>query len=288
MSFMVDESTRVLIQGVTGQLGGTVIELMSRSAFRPVAGVTPGRGGEEVLGVPVFDTVGEATDATGANASLVLVPPAGLSDAVAEAIDSRLGTIALMVDGVPMGLSVDLISMARNAGVTLIGPNSPGVISPGKCLLGALNPAEFAQGDIAVISRSGGMMSTIAHTLAGSGFGTSTCLGIGGDSLIGVDMPEAVRLAEADPETRAIVIFGEIGTSQEERVGDLVDSGAVTKPVIAYIAGSAAPDGIRYSHAGAKSDGANGTARAKKKFLAKSGVLIAERYVDIPTVIARV
>lgn len=286
MSFLVDENTRVVVQGITGVLGRFVTTMMVEHALTPVAGVTPGRGGQGVEGVPVFDSVEQAINETGATASLVLVPAAGLRDATLEAIEAGVSPIVLMVDGVPLGLSEDLLRAARDHGVTIIGPNSPGVITPGKCLLGALHPAKFHAGDVGVISRSGGMMSTIAHTLSAAGLGTSTCLGIGGDSVIGLDMPAAARLAESDPETRAIVVFGEIGTSQEERLGTLVRTGVITKPVLIYIAGSAAPAGIRYSHAGAKTDGEAGTADWKKRRLAEDGVHVLDRYVDIPRVLA--
>lgn len=288
MSFLVDENTRVLVQGITGVLGRFVVTMMIDHGLTPVAGVTPGRGGTSVSGVPVFDSVEAAIASEGVTASLVMVPAAGLRDAVLEAIESGISPIVLMVDGVPLGLSEELLRVARDHGVIIIGPNSPGVITPGKCLLGALHPAKFAAGDIAVISRSGGMMSTIAHTLSSAGLGTSTCLGIGGDSVIGLDMPAAALLAENDPDSRAIVVFGEIGTSQEERLGDLVRTGAITKPVIVYIAGAAAPAGIRYSHAGAKSDGESGTALWKRQRLADDGVRVVERYVDIPAAIAAV
>ena len=286
MTFLVDRETRVLLQGITGQLGKFVVEMMIQAGLPPVAGVTPGRGGTMVDGVPVFDTVREAREQTGANASLVLVPAGGLRDAVLEAVDEGLGTVALMVDGVPVGISLELIARAAAAQVTLVGPNSPGVLAPGRCLLGALDPRRFTQGDVAIISRSGGMMSTLAHTLTSAGLGQSTCVGIGGDSVIGLDMPAALLLAQADPDTRAVVIFGEIGTTQEERTAALVASRVVTKPVVAYIAGRAAPSGIRYSHAGAQSEGSNGTAAGKIAALREAGVLIAERYTDVPRLLA--
>lgn len=286
MSFLVDEKTRVLIQGITGQLGRTVVDFMARGGFAPVAGVTPGRGGASVQDIPVFDTVAEAVADTGATASLILVPAQMLRDAAMEAIAGGLSPIVLMVDGVPLEVSLDIITAARKAGVTLIGPNSPGILSPGKGMLGALDPSRFRPGDIAVVSRSGGMMSTLAYTLASQGLGTSTCIGIGGDSVIGLDMPSAVLLAEQDPETRAILIYGEIGTTQEERVAELVQAGAVTKPVLAYVAGVAAPSGIRYSHAGAQSDGEVGSAAVKKRVLADAGVRVLDRYVDIGSALA--
>ncbi|SCL20041.1 succinyl-CoA synthetase alpha subunit [Micromonospora pallida] len=287
MTFLIDRDTRVLIQGITGTLGRFVVSMMAGAGLAPVAGVTPGRGGTSVDGVPVFDTIDEARRATGADASLVLVPAAGLRDAVLEAIDERLSTVALMVDGVPLGLSLDLISAAADAGVTLVGPNSPGVIAPGRCLLGALDPRRFTPGRVAIVSRSGGMMSTLAHTLTAAGFGQSTCVGIGGDSVIGLDMPAALRLAEADPDTDATVVFGEIGTTQEERVAALIAAGQLTKPIVVYIAGRAAPPGIRYSHAGAQSEGNRGTAASKIETLRTAGALIAERYTDVPRLLAR-
>lgn len=282
MSFLVDRSTRVLIQGITGQLGSVVIDLMARSGFAPVAGVSPGRGGRQVKGVPVFDTVAEAVDRTQANASLVLVPAGRLRDASDEAIDAGIDTIVLMVDGVPIATSLAITRAARAAGVTLLGPNTAGVITPGEAMVGALNPEQFPPGDFALISRSGGMMSTIAHTLGRVGLGLSTAVGIGGDTIIGLDMPQAVRLADDDPATAGIVIFGEIGGAQEQRVAELVATGVVTKPVIAYIAGVAAPTGIRYSHAGAQADGDGGTAAAKRASMARAGIRVVDRYVDIP------
>ena len=287
MTFIIDRDTRVMIQGITGQLGRVVVGLMASGGLPPVAGVTPGRGGTSVDGVPVFDTIGEARRATGANASLVLVPSFVLRDAVLEAIDEKLDTIALMVDGVPVGLSLELIQKAAAAGVTLIGPNSPGVLAPGRCLLGALDPRRFSPGNIAIVSRSGGMMSTLSHTLTSAGLGQSTCVGIGGDSVIGLDMPAALRLAQDDPDTDAIVIFGEIGTTQEERTAALIASGVLTKPVVAYIAGRAAPSGIRYSHAGAQSEGNNGTAASKIAALQAAGALIADRYAEVPALLAK-
>lgn len=241
-----------------------------------------------VEGVPVFDTVGEAVAATGANASLVLVPASGLRDAVLESIDERIGTIALMVDGVPVGLSLELIAKAREAGVTLIGPNSPGVLAPGRCLLGALHPRKFTEGNVAIVSRSGGMMSTLAHCLTTAGFGQSTCVGIGGDSVIGLDMPAAMKLAEDDPDTEAVVVFGEIGTTQEERTAALIADGTLKKPIIFYIAGQAAPSGIRYSHAGAQSEGELGTAAAKMDALSKAGARVASRYTEVAGMVREV
>lgn len=282
MSFLVTRETRVVIQGLTGSLGSVVVDLMARGGHVPVAGVVPGKGGQSVSGVPVFDTMSQAVEATGASASLVLVPAPGLRDAALEAIDAELDVVALMVDGVPISTTVAILDAGHASETTVIGPNSPGLISPGECLLGAINPERFMPGRVAVVSRSGGMMSTIAACLSQAGIGTSTCIGIGGDALIGLDMKTAVSHAEADPDTDAIVIYGEIGTSQEEALAAAVARGEVTKPVVAYVAGTAAPTGIRYSHAGAMSEGEAGGAKAKKHALRSAGATVVDRYVDLP------
>jgi succinyl-CoA synthetase alpha subunit len=189
-----------------------------------------------------------------------------------------MNPVVLMVDGVPLDLSLELVTRAREAGVTLIGPNSPGVISPGKSLLGALRADFYSPGSTALVSRSGGMMTTIAYELTKAGRGQSTCVGVGGDAVIGLDVPEAVLLAESDPETETIFVFGEVGTTQEERLAELVRGGRVTKPVYAYVAGASAPAGKRYSHAGASAEDADGGAAAKRRVLQEAGVTVLDRY----------
>jgi succinyl-CoA synthetase alpha subunit len=185
-----------------------------------------------------------------------------------------------MVDGVPLDVALELVPAARERGVCLIGPNSPGVISPGKSLLGALRADFYSPGDVAIISRSGGMMTTIAYELTKVGVGQSTCVGVGGDGVIGLDLPAAALLANADPETTKLLIFGEVGTQQEERLAKLVQSGKIDKPVFAYVAGASAPAGRRYSHAGASSEGSEGGAKEKREALSSAGVVVLERYVD--------
>ena len=285
MAFLVDEKTRPVIQGMTGRLGIFSLALMRAGGTEAIAGVTPGKGGQAIDGVPIFDTVEEARDHAGANASIIFVPAALLEDAVLEAIAAGMDPIVAMVDGVPIDSSLRIVSEARRCGVDLIGPNSPGVISPGRGILAALRADFFSRGRVAVVSRSGGMMSTIAYTLTSAGIGQSTCVGVGGDSLIGLDMVGAALMAEADPETEAIVIFGELGTSQEHRLAAAVRDGLIRKPVIAYIAGTAAPTGIRYSHAGARSEYDNETAASKRAVLAAAGAVVVDRYVDIPDAI---
>jgi succinyl-CoA synthetase alpha subunit len=279
MAFLVDERTRIVVQGLTGSTGRMAAEMMRAAGAEIVAGVTPGKGGESVDGIPVFDTVEEARE-TGANASILFVPAGLLRDAALEAFAARMDPVVLMVDGVPLDVSLELVSVAAERGVRLIGPNSPGVISPGKSLLGALRADFYSPGEVAIISRSGGMMTTIAYELTKAGIGQSTCVGVGGDAVIGLDIPTAALLAEADPETTKILVFGEVGTGQEERLAGLVRDGSIRKPVYAYVAGASAPAGKRYSHAGASADDAGGGAAAKRRSLADAGVAVLERYTD--------
>ena len=279
MAVLVDESSKVVVQGLTGATGRMAAQMMIAAGSNIVAGVTPGKGGQDVEGIPVFDTVQEAAEA-GGTASILFVPASLLRDAALEAIDSGLSPIVLMVDGVPLDLSLELVAAAKDRGVNLIGPNSPGVISPGKSLLGALRSDFYLPGEVAIVSRSGGMMTTIAYELTKVGVGQSTCVGVGGDAVVGLDMPAAVLLAEADPETARILVFGEVGTTQEERLAALVREGRVRKPVFAYVAGASAPAGKRYSHAGASAEGVEGGAAAKRQTLAEAGVTVLERYID--------
>jgi succinyl-CoA synthetase alpha subunit len=280
MAFLVDTDTRIVVQGLTGATGQMAAEMMKGGGAEIVAGVTPGKGGETSDGIPVFDTVQEAREA-GGSASILFVPAGLLRDAALEAMDAGMDPIVLMVDGVPLDLSLELVATARRQGVTLIGPNSPGVISPGKSLLGALRAEFYSPGDVALISRSGGMMTTIAYQLTQSGRGQSTCVGVGGDAVIGLDVPAAALLAQADPETARIVIFGEVGTGQEERLAALVRSGDITKPVYAYIAGVSAPAGKRYSHAGASSDESGGGVQDKRRLLRAAGITVLDRYTEV-------
>jgi succinyl-CoA synthetase alpha subunit len=279
MAFLIDADTRIVVQGLTGSSGRMGAGMMQAGNATIVAGVTPGKGGQSVEGIPVFDTVEEAKEA-GGTASILFVPAGLLRDAALEAMAAGMDPIVLMVDGVALDLSLELVAAAKGYGVTLIGPNSPGLISPGKSLLGALRPESYLEGDVAVISRSGGMMSTICYQLTQAGRGQSTCVGVGGDAVIGLDIPSAARLAQDDAQTKSIFVFGEVGTSQEERLAEMVRAGEVTKPMYAYIAGATAPAGRRYSHAGASAEGESGGAQAKRDVLAAAGITVLDRYVE--------
>lgn len=279
MAFLIDSSTRIVIQGLTGSTGQLGLQMMKAAGAKVVAGVTPGKGGMTVEDIPVFDTVEEAKE-VGAQASILFVPAGLLRDAALEAIAAGMDPIVLMVDGVPIDVSLELVATARARGVSLVGPNSPGIISPGKSLLGALRADFYSPGSVALISRSGGMMTTIAFQMTKAGIGQSTCIGVGGDAVIGIDVPAAALLAEADPETSKLLIFGEVGTRQEERLAELVKAGRIRKPVYAYVAGASAPAGKRYSHAGASADDSGGGAEAKRRVLREAGITVLERYID--------
>ena len=274
MAFLVDIDTRIVVQGLTGSTGQMAAEMMKTAGAKIVAGVTPGKGGQTSDGVPVFDTVDEAKEA-GGTASILFVPAGLLRDAALEALDAGMDPIVLMVDGVPLDISLELVAVARERGVTLIGPNSPGVISPGKSLLGALRDDFYSPGDVALISRSGGMMTTIAYELTKVGIGQSTCVGIGGDPIIGSSFTDLLELFQNDPRTDVIMMIGEIGGRAEEEAAEFFKK-RMTKPIVAFIAGQTAPPGRRMGHAGAIIEGSAGTAAEKMKTLQQAGIRVAK------------
>lgn len=287
MSFLANGDTRLLVQGATGQLGRRAIQIMNAAGTKVVAGVTPGKGGELVAQTPIYDSIEDAIDdKRRPNASIAFVPAAHIAVAAAEAIEAELEFVVLMVDAVPINTALEIMSMQRGSQTRVVGPNSPGIVSPGRCHVGALRQEAFMEGPVAVLSRSGGMMTTLCEYMTTTGIGQSTCIGVGGDSIIGTDLAEAALLAEADTDTQALCIFGEVGTSQEERLASFMRQGRITKPVFAYIAGVNAPPGRRYSHAGAHDvDGSSGGAR-KRRLLSDAGAFIVERYFELPAVIA--
>jgi len=266
MSILVNESSRVIVQGITGREGMVRTRLMKDYGTNLVAGVTPGKGGGEVLGVPVFDSVEEARDRVGGiDVSVIFVPAALVRSAALEAA-----------------------AAAREAGARFIGPNTLGLVSPGKAVLGMIGGrAErarewFRPGPVGVSSRSGGMTSAISYYLTEAGLGQSTIVHVGGDAVVGTSHPEVMELFERDPETRLMVMFGEIGTTQEERVAALIREGRITKPVVAYIGGKAAKSGTRFSHAGAIVEGSRGSHESKVTTLKEAGVHVVEAIADIP------
>jgi len=289
MPILVDEKTRVIVQGITGREGMARTRLMKDYGTNIVAGVTPGKGGEEIYGVPVFDSVEESIEQKGpVDASVIFVPAALVKDAALEAIDTGVKLLVIVPDRVPIFDVLEIASSAGTAGASFVGPNTLGLLSPGKAVLGMIGGrAEtakewFKPGSLGVSSRSGGMTSAISYYLTEAGLGQSTIIHVGGDAVVGLSHPEVMALFEKDDQTQAVVMFGEIGTSQEERVADLIEQGAFTKPMIAFIGGKAAKSGTRFSHAGAIVEGTRGSYETKVQRLKQVGVQVVDSILDIP------
>jgi succinyl-CoA synthetase alpha subunit len=275
MSILVDEKTRLLVQGITGREGGFHTQQAIAYGTKVVAGVTPGKGGTSVDGIPVFNTVQEAVDRTGANASVIFVPPAFAADAILEAADAGLPLVVCITEGIP---TFDMVRVMRCLGGTktrLIGPNCPGVISPGKCKIGIMPGQIHRQGHVGVVSRSGTLTYEAVGQLSAIGIGQSTCIGIGGDPIIGTTFVDVLRLFNEDPETHGIVMIGEIGGTAEEEAAAFIKAD-VEKPVVGFIAGRTAPPGRRMGHAGAIISGGKGTAADKIAALQAAGIVVAE------------
>ena len=273
MSIIVDNDTRLVVSGLTGR-EGTFHGLRNRAYGTDlVAGVTPGKGGQDVDGVPVFDTISEAVDERGANTSMIFVPARFAAAAMEEAIEAGVATVIAITEGIPVLDMLRVYWRAREAGVRLIGPNCPGVLSPGKANVGIIPAQFFDAGSIGVVSKSGTLTYQIGNELKQAGAGNSSIVGIGGDPIVGSDFIDVLTLFEADPETAAIVMVGEIGGDAEERAADFI-AASVSKPVVAYIAGFTAPPGKQMGHAGAIISGSEGTAQAKKKALEARGVRV--------------
>lgn len=294
MAILVNEKSKVIVQGITGREGMIRTVLMKDYGTQVVAGVTPGKGGGEVHGVPVYDTVEEAWEKTGAIDTSVIFVPAGLvKNAALEAIDAGVKLLVIVPDRVPIYDVLEVSRLAQEKGARFVGPNTLGLVSPGKAVLGMIGGrAErarewFAAGDIGVSSRSGGMTSAISYYLTEAGFGQSTIVHVGGDAVVGLSHPEVMELFEQDEETQMVVMFGEIGTSQEERVADLIEKGKFTKPLIAFIGGKAAKSGTRFSHAGAIVEGSRGSYESKVERLTKVGVHLADSVSDIPKIVKK-
>jgi succinyl-CoA synthetase alpha subunit len=289
MSILVDGESRVLVQGITGREGMVRTRLMTDYGTRVVAGVTPGKGGGEVHGVPVYDTVEEAWEKTGPiDISVIFVPAALVKNGALEAVAAGVKLLVIVPDRVPIHDVLEIARYAEERGASFVGPNTLGLLSPGKAVLGMIGGrAErardwFRPGSIGVSSRSGGMTSAISYYLTEAGLGQSTIIHVGGDAVIGLSHPEVMLRFEADPETRMMVMFGEIGSTQEERVADLILEGRITKPIVAYIGGKAAKSGTRFSHAGAIIEGTRGSYAAKVERLRGAGVRVVDRIADIP------
>ncbi len=287
MSILVGNHTRLLVQGITGKEGSFQTQKCIEYGTNVVAGVTPGRGGETAEGVPVFDTVAEAVGQTGANCALIFVPAPFAADAVLEAAYGEIPVIICITEGVPTMDMVRVRRFIQGSSLTVIGPNCPGVITPGEARVGIMPGYVFSKGKVGVISRSGTLVYEAVAQLTARGIGQSTCVGIGGDPVVGTTQVEALRMFNEDPGTEAVVLIGEIGGLAEQQSAEFIAK-EMKKPVIAFIAGATAPPGRRMGHAGAIIVGAAGTATAKKAALGEAGAIICESPAHIGEVTERV
>jgi succinyl-CoA synthetase alpha subunit len=288
MAILVGEQTRVLVQGITGREGSFHARQCLDYGTQVVAGVTPGKGGQRVEGVPVFDTVGEAVEATGANTSLIFVPASFAADAILEAVDGGVKLVVCITEGIPVRDMIMVREALVHCGARLIGPNCPGVISPGRCKVGIMPGPIHRPGAVGVISRSGTLTYEVVDQLTRRGMGQSTSIGIGGDPIVGSSFVDILELFHDDPETEAVVLIGEIGGRAEEEAAAFIKETGFTKPVVAFIAGQTAPSGRRMGHAGAIISGGQGTAAEKIEALEAVGVTVAPSPAEIGETMQRV
>ena len=286
MSILVDRNTRVICQGITGKVGEFHTRGCLEYGTRMVGGVTPGKGGETIADLPVFNTVAEARDATGANATMIFVPPPFAADAILEAVAAEIDLVIAVTEGIPVLDMAGVLPAVENSKSRLIGPNCPGVITPGQCKIGIMPGYIHTPGNVGVMSRSGTLTYEAVWQLTQLGHGQSTCVGLGGDPLVGSSFIDILELFEQDDDTHAILMMGEIGGSAEEEAAAYVKK-HVTKPVAAFIAGRTAPPGKRMGHAGAIISGGKGTAEAKLEALRDAGIEIAETPADMGTAMVR-
>lgn len=280
MSILVDEKTRLVVQGITGKEGQFHTRQCAEYGTKVVAGVTPGKGGQQMDSIPVFNTVEQARRETGANVSMIFVPPAFAADAIMEATFAGIEVIVAITEGIPVLDMMKVYHAVKNSGSHLIGPNCPGIISPGKCKVGIMPGPIHMEGSVGVVSRSGTLTYEVVDQLTKNGVGQSTCMGIGGDPIIGTNFIDALKLFEADPGTSGIVMVGEIGGSAEEDAAEFIVR-EVSKPVIGFVAGLTAPPGRRMGHAGAIISGSSGTAQAKIEAMEEAGITVVRNLGEL-------
>ncbi|MBD3171787.1 succinate--CoA ligase subunit alpha [Candidatus Bathyarchaeota archaeon] len=272
----IDKDTRVVVQGITGSQGEFHTKLMKEYGTEIVAGVTPGRGGQELEKTPVYNTILEASENHEIDASIIFVPAPFALDAAFEALEAELDPVVVITEGVPINDSIKIVAKAKQLGTTIVGPNTPGVIKAGESKMGIMPAKVFKKGDIGIVSRSGTLFYEIASQITQNGLGQSTCVGLGGDPVVGLDYIDMLEWFQEDPETEAVALIGEIGGNAEERAAKYIDEDGFTKPVAAYIAGRAAIPGKRMGHAGAIIQGSTGTAESKITALREAGVAVGE------------
>jgi succinyl-CoA synthetase alpha subunit len=287
VAIVVDTATRLLVQGLTGSEGRFHGTRNKNYGTQVVAGVTPGKGGQDVEGIPVFDTVADAVGETGANTAMIFVPARFAGDAIYEAVDAGIGTVVCIAEGLPAHEMLRIYAYIRPRGVTMIGPNCPGALSPGKANVGIIPAEIFREGNVGLVSRSGTLTYQIGHELTQLGLGNSTIVGIGGDPVVGSSFVDILEKFEADPQTEHVVMVGEIGGDEEEKAAAFIEQ-RMTKPVLAYIAGFTAPAGKTMGHAGAIISGSAGTAEAKKEALEARGIRVGKTPTEVAQLVAEV
>ncbi|MGC9210179.1 MAG: succinate--CoA ligase subunit alpha [Acidilobus sp.] len=286
MGILVDENTRVIVQGITGKEGSFHTKLMLEYGTKIVAGVTPGKGGTTVEGVPVYDTMMEAVkEHPEANTSIIFVPARFASDAVFEAIDAGMKVIVVITEHIPVHDAMRFVNYAKEKGAVIIGPNCPGIITPGKTKVGIMPGHIFTPGPVGVMSRSGTLTYEISYFLTKAGLGQSTVIGVGGDPITGLTFPEVAEMFEKDPQTKVIVMIGEIGGDAEERVAMMVKQGKIKKPIVAFVAGRTAPEGKRMGHAGAIIMLGTGAYKDKVAALEDAGIRVARTPYEVPKLV---
>jgi len=287
LAVLVGSNTKAIVQNITGSQGTFHTKLMLAYGTKIVGGTAPGKGGMQVEGTPVFDTVKEAVSKTGANASIIFVPAPFARDATLEAISHGLNPIVLITEGIPIRDSMDIMARAKERGCVIVGPNTPGIITPGQCKLGIMPAHVFKKGEVGLASRSGTLTYEIAASLSRAGLGQSTCLGLGGDPIVGLSFVEILEMFRKDPQTKSVALVGEIGGNAEELAAQYIKNTKYPKPVAAYVAGRAAPPGKRMGHAGAIIMGRTGTAESKLEALKAAGVRVALKPGEIAKLLAK-
>jgi len=286
MGVFIDRDTRAIVQGITGTQGSFHTRLMLDYGTKIVAGVTPGKSGTQVHGVPVYDSVEEATGEHVADASIIFVPASFAADAAFEAFEAGLKTVVIITEHIPVKDAIQVMARAKQTGAVVIGPNTPGIITTGECKLGIMPAHVFGSGVVGMASRSGTLTYEIAAGLTKAGLGQSTCIGLGGDSVVGLSFVDVLREFERDERTRGVALIGEIGGNLEELAAEFVSAEGYSKPVVAFVAGRTAPPGRRMGHAGAIIMGRSGTAESKIEAFERAGIGVAERPSDVARLLA--